>query len=69
MFVFLPVVDNRVDDIFLVSQRSCDEARRKFNGEIWTVVILIFPSRDVANNLLDLIVAELFKDESSRMPL
>ena len=34
MLVFLLVVDNSVDDIFLVSRHPCNKSRRKFNGEI-----------------------------------
>jgi len=67
MLVLLVVVDNRVDDVFLVGQRSCDEAGRQFNGEIRTVAVLIFPSRDVADNFLDVIVAKLVNDRCCRV--
>jgi hypothetical protein len=50
MLVLLVVLNNRVDDVISLHLRSGNETGRQFNGEIWTVVILIFPSRDVAND-------------------
>ena len=62
MHVLLVVVDNKVDDIVFFHLHSGNETGRKFNCQIWTAVILIFPCGDVANNLLDAIVAKLVND-------
>ena len=65
----LIVVNNGIYDVVSFNLRSGDKAGRQFNAEIWTFVILIFPSRDVANHLLDAITAKLVNDCSRRMPL
>ena len=55
--VLLLVVDEGIDDVVSLNLRSGNETGRQFNGEIWTVVIFITPSRDVANNLLGVIIS------------
>jgi hypothetical protein len=67
--VVLLVVHNGIYDIVLIDLRSGNETGWQLNREVWTFVILIFPSRDVADNLLDAVVAKLLKDRSGRMPL
>jgi hypothetical protein len=67
--VLLVAVYDTVYDVVSPNRRSGNEAWRQLDGEIWTVVILIFPSCDVADNLLDVIVAKLLNDRSGRMPL
>jgi hypothetical protein len=59
MLVLLFVVNNGIYDVVSFNLRSCDEAGRQFNREIRTDMIFIFPSCNVANNLLDVIVAKL----------
>ena len=63
------VVDYGIYDVVPFHLRSSNETRRQFNREIWTAIILIFPSRDVANNLFSVSMPELFYDRRSCMPL
>ena len=67
MLVILFVVDNRVDDVISFHLRSGDETGRQLNREVWTGVILIFPSRDVAGHFADAIVAKLLNNRRSRV--
>ena len=53
----------------VLNWRSGHKPRRQLNREISAVVILIAPSRDVADDLLDVIVAKLLNNRSGRMPL
>ena len=69
MLVLLFFIENRVDDVFLISRHSCDQTGRQFNREIKTYMIFIFPSCNVTNNLFLVIVAKLLNDRSCSMPL
>src|SRR5580704_6353810 len=65
----LIVVNNGIYDVISFHLCSGNETGRQFNAEIWTFVILIFPSRDVADDLIYVIAAKLLNDRSRRMPL
>jgi hypothetical protein len=69
MLDLLVVVDNGIYDVVSLHLPSDNETGRQLNREVWTVVILIFPSRDVADNFFDAIVVKFLNDRSSRMPL
>ena len=69
MLILLVVANNGIYDVVSLPLPSDNETGRQLNREVWTVVILIFPSRDVADNFLDAIVAKLLNDRSRRMPL
>ena len=67
--ILLIVVNNGIYDVISFHLCSGNETGRQFNAEIWTFVILIFPSRDVADDLIDVIAAKWLNDRSRRMPL
>jgi hypothetical protein len=67
--VVLLAINKEINDVVLLNLRSGNETRRQPNVEVWTAVILITPSGDVADNFLDVIAGKLLDDRSSRMPL
>ena len=67
--VVLLAINKEINDVVLLNLRSGNETRRQLNGEVWTAVILITPSGDVAHDLVNIVLAKLLNNRRRRMPL